>query len=77
MAAPSMIVEVGSKSYYVRRPPGQDPDLYQFDTTTETWADATKIRDLPVGYSTQDVADAIAYEQRTDKATLDTEAAKL
>lgn len=77
MAAPSIIIEIGSKSYFTRRIPGQDPNLWQFDTTSETWQDAAKVRDLPLGYDTQDIADAIAYAQRTDKTTLDTESAKL
>lgn len=77
MAAPSIIITVNGTSYYTRRPVGESPSLWQFNPVNETWQDATKVRDLPDNYSTQDAADAIAYHQRTDQATLDTEAAKL
>ena len=77
MTAPSPIITIDGQSYFVRRPTGESPNLWQFDPTSETWEDATKVRDLPVGFNAQDVADAIAYSQRTDKPNLDTEAARL
>lgn len=77
MAAPSIIIEIGDTSYFTKRLPGQDPNLWQFDTDTETSNDATKVRDLPTGYTAQDVADAIAWHQRTDQSNLYDEADKL
>lgn len=70
MAPPILIITFDGMCYFMKHPPGESPNLWQFDPSCEEAEDAVKVRDLPVGYTNQDVADAIAWSQRSDQSAL-------